>query len=127
MSQWRRIANEELPELRNIIDDDYSSSPMRLWIELNIKFDDLCREDVPDLDLIKRIWSYCGWCLKHRSGDVRTGAALGFCEHLIDNRSRASILPRLMTRSEYLEFKPILLYHNDEDKIISYMKRLWPT
>jgi len=126
MSQWRRIANERLPELRGIIDSDLVDSPMMLWIELNIKFDDLCKDEIPNMDLIKRIWSYCEWCLQHRSGDVMTAAALAFCEHLIDNKTRASILPRIMTRSDYVGFREILLYHNDEERFLDYMKSLWP-
>ena len=126
MSQWRRVANERLPELRNIIDGDFVESPMSLWIELNMKFDDLCKEDMPNLDLIRRVWAYCEWCLKHPSGDVMTAAALAFCEHLIDNKTRASILPRIMSRSDYLGFRAILLYHNDEERFLYYMNRLWP-
>lgn len=109
-----------------MINDPSVDNPMYMWIELRMEFGRLCREAELNMDLIKRIWSYCKFCLSHLSGDVVTAAVYGFCEHLIDSEEAAEVLPQLMTRTDFLEFKEILLYHNDGDKFNHYMNRLWP-
>ena len=98
---------------------------MMLWIELNIEFEKLCERRPPPLDLLKRIWEYCEWCLEHGSDDVRTGAALAFCEHLIDTPARISILPKIMRRSDFLDLRNILEYHNTSAEVESCLKTLW--
>jgi len=96
MSQWRKEAVSRLPELRKLITDKYTNSPMTLWIELSITFEELAKEEPLRIDLLRRLWSYCEWCVAHRSGDVSTAAALGFCEHLIDSKSKIAVEEKIM-------------------------------
>lgn len=112
MSKWRREASERLLELQPIIASKLVDSPMMLWIELNQEFDRLCKTDPPPLDLLKRIWGYCEWCLKQGTSDIQTAAVLGFCEHLIDTPERTAILPKIMRRSDFLDLRNLLEYHN---------------
>ncbi len=102
------------------------NNPMMLWIELNMKLKDLCRESLLPLDIMKRIWGYFEWCLQHRDDDVMTAAAVGFCEHLIDTPERAQLLPSLMTKDDYLGFRELLLHHNSEEDYKSWLLKLWP-
>ena len=126
MSVWRREASERLPELQRIISSKLVDGPMMLWIELNIEFEKLCRQDPPPIDLLRRIWQYCDWCLQHGSGEVRTAAALGFCEHLIQTPERASLLPQLMRCDEYVELKPLMEYHHSSTEVEEWLRKLWP-
>lgn len=125
MSLWRREASERLPELQRIIASELVDSPMMLWIELNQKFEKLCEIQPPPLELLRRIWHYCDWCMRHKNGDVQTAAALGFCEHLIDNPVRAALLPKLMSKSDFMSLQKLLEYHNSPAEIESYLKSLW--
>ena len=125
MSQWRREASEKLPELQRLVAVKEVDSPMTLWIELNQKFEKLCELEPPPLDLLRRIWQYSLWCLKHRSRDVQTAAALGFCEHLIDTPARTALLPRIIKRSDFLDLRKLLEYHNTAAEVESCLKALW--
>jgi hypothetical protein len=125
MSRWRREASERLPDLQSIIASKLVDNPMMLWIELNQKFEKLSAQQPLPLDLLKRIWGYCEWCLVHGGDDVRTAAALAFCEHLIDSPQRAEVLPRIMKRSDFLDLRNLLEYHNSPAEIDACLKSLW--
>ncbi len=125
MSQWRREASERLPELQRIIASKQVDNPMMLWIELNQEFGKLCETQHPPLDLLKRIWDYCDWCLVHGSDDVRTGAALAFCEHLIDTPRRIEILPKIMRRSDFMALRNLLEYHNTPAHVDACLNTIW--
>jgi hypothetical protein len=125
MSKWRREASERLPELHPLIASKLVDSPMMLWIELNQEFERRCAIEPPPLDLLKRVWGYCEWCLAHGSDDVRTAAALGFCEHLIDTPKRTELLPKIMRRSDFLDLRNLLEYHNTSDEVDACLKTAW--
>lgn len=130
MSAWRREASKRLPELQRIIASRGVDNPMMLWIELSAKFGHLCEEQPPPLDLLRRIWDYARWCIYRVEGksspyldDAGNGAALGFCEHLIDTEARRMLLPQVMTRQDYLSLKDLLVYHNTEEQYEDGLKR----
>ena len=125
MSQWRRKASEELPELQRLIASKDVDSPMMLWVELNQKFEKICEIEPQPLDLLKRFWRYCEWCLKHGNQDVQTAAAVGFCEHLLDSPKRAEVIPRIMGRSYFLGLRQLLEYHNSPEQVDVYLNVLW--
>jgi hypothetical protein len=114
MSAWRKEASKRLPELQRVIASREIDNPMMLWIELQIEFERLCKQEPVPLDLIRRLWEYAKWCMD-RGDDVGTGAALGFCEHLIDTKESRSILPEIMSRQDYEGLKGLLLYHHPEE------------
>ena len=126
MSQWRREAIEQLPEFHKLITSELVDNPMMLWIELTFEFDRLCEKSDPPIDLLRRMWRYCEWCLHHRNIDVRISAALPFCEHLICYPATARMLPRIMPERRFLELRDLLLYLNSEEEIDRWHRELWP-
>ena len=122
MSRWRKEASERIPELQALVASRQVDNPMMLWIELHLKFDDLCEQEQPPLDLIKRIWEYAKWCMTQGHDHAATGAALGFCEHLLDREATRRILPAIMTRRDYEELRGLLLYHNSEEQFARGLK-----
>ena len=125
MSKWRREASERLPELQPLVASKFVDNPMMLWIELNQEFERRCELEPPPLDLLRRVWGYCEWCLEHGSDDVRTAAALGFCEHLIDTPKRTEILPKIMRRSDFLDLRSLLEYHNTSAEVDACLNAAW--
>lgn len=113
MSAWRKEASNRLPELQRIIASREVNNPMMLWIELRKEFERLCKQEPAPLELLRRLWGYANWCME-RGDDVGTGAALGFCEHLINTKESSSILPVIMSRQDYQSLKGLLLYQNTE-------------
>jgi hypothetical protein len=118
MSLWRKEASARLPELQSIIASRDVDNPMMLWIELLFKFQALCKQDPPDLELIKRVWEYAKWSMHQGSDDVATAAALGFCEHLLDRKATCRFLPEIMGRQDYESLKALLLNHNSEEQFV---------
>jgi hypothetical protein len=114
-----------MPELQWLIASPLVDSPMMLWIELNQEFQKLCRIEPPPVDLLRRVWQYCDWCLVHGNDDVRTGAALGFCEHLIDTPERAALLPKIMSRSDFQALRNFVEYHHSPAEVDQCLKTLW--
>jgi hypothetical protein len=125
MSKWRREASERLPELQWIIASKLVDSPMMLWIELNQEFARRCEKEPLPLDLLRRIWGYCEWCLSQGTSDIQTAAALGFCEHLIDTPKRTAVLPMVMRRSDFLDLRELLEYRNTSAKVDECLKNIW--
>jgi len=126
MSAWREEASNRLPEIQSIIASRDVESPMMLWIELQIKFQSLCKQNPPPIDLIQRMWDYALWCMTKGNEDVRTAAALGLCEHLIDTKASRQMLPKIMERKLFEGFKDLLLYHNSEEEYEVALKLFKP-
>jgi hypothetical protein len=114
MSLWRKEASKRLPELQALIASSRVDNPMMLWIELNLRFQDFCEQEPLPLDLIQRIWEYAKWSMEQGHPEAVTAAALGFCEHLLDRKATRQILPKIMSRRDYLGLRELLLYHNSE-------------
>jgi hypothetical protein len=121
MSAWRREFSQRIPELRRTMASHGVKNPMALWIELNLEFHRLCRQNPIPLDWLRRLWDYAMWCM-HQGGDVCTGAALGFCEHLLDSDASRSFLPYIMSRQDYEGSKALLLYLNTQDQYEQVLK-----
>lgn len=68
------------------------------------------------------MWDYALWCMKKGNDDVRTAAALGFCEHLIDTKTSRRLLPLIMKRKLFEGFKDLLLYHKSEEQYEAALK-----
>jgi hypothetical protein len=114
MSAWRKEASKRLPEFQRIIASRHVDNPMMLWIELHTKFAQLCEQEPPPLDLLRRFWEYAKWCIEQGHEDVMTAAALGFGEHLLDSKATTRLLPQIMSRHDYEGLKSLLLYHNSQ-------------
>jgi len=122
MSTWNHEASSRLPELEYLIGHLNFDSPMMLWIELRMRFDQLCEETPRDLDLLRRIWGYAQWCMTQPSPDVRTAVVAAFCEHLLESPKVREILPEIMAESELTDLKPVLLHHGSEETFQSVLR-----
>jgi hypothetical protein len=116
MSAWRREASIRLPEFQRIIASRDVDNPMMLWIELGTSFSQLCQQDPPPFEVLKKFWGYARWCMKQKNDDVVTAAALAFCEHLLGSKAQCRVLSHIMSRQEYAGLKGLLLYHNSQEQ-----------
>ena len=89
---------------------------MMLWTELSTRFSQLCEQEPPPLDLLKRFWGYAKWCMEQKNEEVLTAAALAFCEHLLGSEARTRVLPHIMSRQDYKGLKGLLLYHSSHEQ-----------
>ncbi len=89
---------------------------MMLWVELHTKFAQLCDQEPPPLDLLRRFWGFAKWCIEHGHEDVMTAASLAFGEHLLDSEASIRLLPEIMSRQDYEGLKSVLLYHNSQEQ-----------
>ena len=83
MSAWRHQAFEQLPEFRTTLQE--AENPYAYWIELQLHFADVCRDE--NVDLAQRILAYADWCLDQPRGitaadDLMTCVHFCFLEHL---------------------------------------------
>ncbi|WP_035610429.1 hypothetical protein [Haloferula sp. BvORR071] len=62
----------------------------------------------------------------HGGDDVRTGAALGFCEHLIDTPAQAKLLPQIMKREDFVALRSFMEYHHAPAEVEALLRELWP-
>ena len=112
MSMWRKEALHRLPELSALISSPNVDNPMMLWIELQIRFDQLCEKDPLPLELLRRLWGYAKWSMEQRHDALVTAVHVAFCEHLLGRERVVRALPQIMTRRDFLSMRQALLYHN---------------
>ena len=114
MSAWKRIALEKLPECRQVIES--ADNPMALWIELQLKFEEVYVDGYRDEDLIRRFFEYARWCIKcpgdaQYLSDAGTAAICVFYEHLPERGVIRRDLPRWITREEFDNLRETFRYH----------------
>lgn len=94
MSEWRRRAAENVPELWR--DEDARESINRFFFEL-VRF---VREAhrAGDHDALRRGYGFALWCFQ-QGGDLQNAAAVAFYEHLFDSWDvHAGVIERLDTQ-----------------------------
>lgn len=107
MSAWRREAIKALPELHNVIDAAWS--PMSLWIELHMQFEDDFASG--NRERLNRILTYMRYCLAAPDHDVRNAVHCAFVEHLPEQPAVRAALADLLTLQEVCALREILAYH----------------
>lgn len=116
MSAWRRKAIEELPELSELIET--AGSPMALWIDLHLKFEDAAGTDD---SLVRRILRYAAWSISDRSGKLpnesSTAAACAFYEHLPERREHWPLFRQWFSPAEFSRLEPVFHYHLSADEL----------
>lgn len=123
MSAWKRVALEKLPEYRLHI--DAADSPMALWIELRLKFEEAYRVATPNKDLIGRFYEYARWCLQSPGkggylSDTGTAVACAFYEDLPQNDAIRRDLPRWLSQDEFAELREVFRYHLSEPEFADF-------
>lgn len=122
MKPWRAEAFRRFPELSGgrheacgWADPD---SPYELWHALWELFVDAYGSPRNE-DMIRRIYSYCDWCLAQPAGesaedDLGSCVAVCFFENIPTLREAADDMPRWWTRSDVLGTKAILSHRIGE-------------
>ena len=117
MSAWRREAIAALPEHRATIEQ--ADSPMALWIELRLLFNEAMKAG--DLDLPRRMLSYADWCISARSGrlpnDTSTAAVCAFYEHLPSKRDYWPLFREWFSPDQFRALLPYFGYFLNEQEL----------
>lgn len=116
MSQWRRIALEQVPECKK--DIEAASSPMAMWIELHCRLIQAYEAVPPEETTIQHIFGYARWCLwePHRNADLFTAVAYAFVEHLPGHPAVRHDLPNHLSRNEFLACEGFFRYHLSDEQ-----------
>lgn len=113
MSAWRRMALKYLPECRELA--AAAATPMDLWLELWLRFEDAVRQDQEDF--VRRCFAYAAWCWDAAPGQAtaaRTAAVCAFYEHLPRLPGLADRLHRFLPRQRFLAVQDAFRYHLGE-------------
>jgi hypothetical protein len=94
MSVWRRKAIESFPELKRELNDrDEIPTVYTLWFELLDLWRNAHRNG--NDEMLDRIYRYADWCSQQRAYDLWNSTAVCFYEHILDDGSWETVLPRL--------------------------------
>jgi hypothetical protein len=113
MTAWRRVALDFLPELRDRI--EHADSPMRLWGDILLRFEDAFRAG--NGDLTSRFFRYAEWSLataQREPTDASTAAWCAFYEHLPRVSGLAGELHRFLPRHQFLRVQRAFRHHLTE-------------
>jgi len=117
MSRWRRTALELLPQHKKTI--ERAHSPMALWIELSMLFEDHVQEG--NKEIIRKILDYASWCGSEKSGklpnDTSTAVYCGFYEDIGGNKSFWPFLNQWFSKAEYEKLKGSFGYFLNEEEV----------
>jgi len=119
MSAWRRIALETLPEFRGTIQK--AESPMALWVELHLRFEDAFRTH--NDDLVRRFFRYADWCIdtaETQPTDASTAAWCAFYEDLPRVTGLAEQLHRFLPRQRFLRLQDAFRYHTTDPEFTHF-------
>jgi hypothetical protein len=122
MSAWRRTALEMLPEFTQLISD--ADSPMALWIELLLEFQDAFEEQ--NASRVGKIVEYAKWCWRARDGDTVNAVACGFLEHLPEHEGMRARIPFWFSRAEFEELRQVFSYHAGNAVVAELEKKYRP-
>ncbi|WP_266156916.1 hypothetical protein [Dyella silvatica] len=111
MSTWRRRAIQFLPEYRQAIEG--SDTPMVLWIELVLRFEDAFVAN--DQRLLGRFLEYAAWCMSDAAGRLpsqsSTAVACAFYEHLPTHREYWPYFRSWFSPQQFTALIPVFSYH----------------
>ena len=91
MSAWRRKALESFPDLRH----EFAQSDVTIY---QVFFELLPRVQAAharsDTLELQRIYDFARWCFQQKSEDIWNAAGVAFYEHLVDEPTTLSQIPR---------------------------------
>jgi hypothetical protein len=95
MSVWRRKAIESFPDLRRELNDRREIENIYgLWIEYLLPLWRDAHRSGND-EVLDRVYGYADWCSQQRAKDLWNSTAVCFYEHILDEGSWETVLPRL--------------------------------
>jgi hypothetical protein len=110
MSTWRKEALRAVPQLHRLVES--ADSPMALWIELYLRFQDAV--SAGDKQLERRILGYASWCRSDRSGplpnDTSTAVICAFYENLARHKEFWPRFPEWFFHEEFAALVPAFSY-----------------
>lgn len=115
--EWGREAFNRFPDLIDRF--DFVDSPMSLWIELRLAFEDAYKTPRNE-DLISRIYAYADWCCGQPEGataadDLATAAVACFYEHIPESPESLADMPRWFKLSDVHAMKETFSYMVGEE------------
>ncbi len=126
MSAWRRDALKALPELRGVIDGSWS--PMSMWIEIHMAFEEAYRAMPRGEGLIKRIYALAIAGSRSKSPEIQQAVACAFLEHLPLNGRAWSEMHNHIPADVFQAIEPALKYHVSaaefEERKSAYLGRI---
>lgn len=81
MSQWRRIAIQEMPSCKDVI--ERADTPGAMWCHLWDEFDSLLHGQPLTRDKIHQIYRFALWCSKNSKPHYLTAEAWLFFDYVI--------------------------------------------
>jgi hypothetical protein len=91
MSTWRRKAIEAFPDLRQEFEQP-DTTIYQVFFELLPRVQDAhARGDTQEL---QRIYDFARWCFHQKTDDLWNAAGVAFYEHLVDDPTTRSQIPR---------------------------------
>jgi hypothetical protein len=104
-----------------------AESPMSLWIELHLEFEDAI--GVKNDERTHRILRYAAWCCSDRSGalpnDTSTVAACAFYEHLPTRKDLWRYFPEWFRPQEFEALLPVFSHHLSEEDLAELRKEYY--
>ncbi len=120
MSAWRRTAIEKLPQHRKLI--ARSESVGMLWVDLWHIFVAAHRPPA-DEATIKSIYEFADWCLaESRNADIATSTVCHFYEHLPTETLVRQLLPKNMSRQDFMGMSEVFKYHLSSDEHKAFLR-----
>ena len=119
MSAWRRVAIERLPEFRATIEE--ADSPMALWVELGLPFENAFRAG--NEDLVRRFFRFAEWCIDtahQQATDASTAAWCAFYEHLPRIAGLPEQLHRFLPHNRFLQVQDAFRYHTTDEEFARF-------
>jgi hypothetical protein len=122
MSQWRKIALEQVPTCKRAI--ELSGNPMALWIELLSQLTTALNTSPADEEVIDQIYSYALWCW-HRSdsGQMIQAVSCAFIEHLPLSTLVERDLPARLSREDFSSMEGVFRYHLSDEEFDAFKVR----
>lgn len=126
MSAWRREALKLMPDCQTLI--QRADSPMALWIDLHLKFEDAFR-DASSAEL-NAILKYAEWCISQESGalpnDSSTAAVCAFYEHLPARKEFWPHMGNWLGMARLNELRNAFRYHLSEKEAKEFEAAVFP-
>jgi len=91
MSTWRRKAIETFPDLRQEF-EKRDATIYQVFFELLPRVREA--HDRNDTQELQRIYDFARWCLHQKTKVLRNAAGVAFYEHLVDEPTTRSQIPR---------------------------------
>ena len=124
MDEWKRVALEKFPHLRELIEEDKTTTD--LWIDLLWNLEDAYKEIPVNGKFIDAVYDYASWSLvESNDDDVQSSALIHFYENLPRfNEIARNDIPNRMSRENFLGMKEIYKYSLSEEEHAAFMKEM---